>query len=173
MSWEAHRVHYFVFGKDRVNQKPTWAATSRPWLHPHVPLANDLGGAYRVSSWRWPAATQTGHQAHHWGRATEAPKCREHQNLEVNLNGLGPQYLADRLLPPRSTRITCHSQQGQLRDLTLGEAWKEKTRNRAFLAVAPRLWNALPTEIRLAPSLGVFKRQLKTWLFKQAFPPVS
>ena len=89
------------------------------------------------------------------------------------LNGLGPQYLADRLLPPRSTQITRHSQQGRLRGLTPREARKEKTRNRAFSAVPPRLWNTLPTEIRLAPSLGVFKSQLKTWLFKQAFPPVN
>ena len=88
------------------------------------------------------------------------------------LNGLGPQYLADHLLPPRSTRITQYNQQGRLRGLMPREARKEKTRNQAFSAVAPQLWNTLPTEIRLAPSLGVFKK-LKTWLFRQAFPPVS
>ena len=82
-------------------------------------------------------------------------------------------YLADHLLPPRSTQITQHSQEGRLRGLTPREAQKEKTRNQAFLAVAPRLWNTLPTEIRLAPSLGGFKSQLKTWLFKQAFPSVN
>ena len=53
------------------------------------------------------------------------------------LNGLGPQYLAERLRPPSSTRITQHSQQGRLRGLTLREAHKERTRNWAFLAVAP------------------------------------
>ena len=31
------------------------------------------------------------------------------------LNGLGPRYLADHLLPPRSTQITCPSQEGWLR----------------------------------------------------------
>ena len=30
------------------------------------------------------------------------------------LNGLGPRYLAECLLPPRSTQITCSSQEGQL-----------------------------------------------------------
>ena len=89
------------------------------------------------------------------------------------LNGLGPPYLADRLLPPRSTRITQQNQQGRLRGLTPREAQKERTRNRAFSAVAPWLWNSLPTEMRLAPSLGVFKSHLKTWLFRQAFPPVN
>ena len=80
------------------------------------------------------------------------------------LNGLGPRYLVERLLPPRSTRITRASQEP-------GEAQKEKTRNRAFSAVARRLWNNLPPEIREAPSLRIFKTHLKMWMFKQAFPP--
>ena len=88
------------------------------------------------------------------------------------LNGLGPQYLGERFLPPRSTRITHFSQNGQLRDLMPREARRERTRNWAFLAVAPLLWNSLPPEICLAPSLGVFKGKLKTWLFRQAFAPV-
>ncbi len=36
---------------------------------------------------------------------------------------------------------------------------------RAFAVAAPRLWNALPLEIRMAPSLSVFKFLLKTYLF--------
>ena len=86
------------------------------------------------------------------------------------LNGLGPRYLGECLLPLRSTRVTCASQEVRLRSLTPKAARKEKTRNRAFLAVAPCLWNNLPPEIRVAPSLGIFKNQLKTWMFRQAFP---
>ena len=33
--------------------------------------------------------------------------------------------------------------------------------------------NNLPPEIRMAPTLGTFKTQLKTWLYIQAFPPTS
>ena len=89
------------------------------------------------------------------------------------LNGLGPQYLAERLLPPRSTRVTHHSQERRLRGLTPREAQKERTRNLAFSVVAPRLWNSLPQEICLASSLGVFKSHLKTWLLRQAFSSVN
>ena len=89
------------------------------------------------------------------------------------LNGLGPQYLVERLLPPRSTWITRASQEVRLRSLTPREARWEKTRNRAFLAVAPHLWNNLPPVIHAAPTLGTFKTQLKTWLYTQAFPPAS
>ena len=42
------------------------------------------------------------------------------------LNGLGPRYLAERLLPPSSTHITHSSQAGWLRGLTPREAWWEK-----------------------------------------------
>ena len=89
------------------------------------------------------------------------------------LNGLGPRYLAERLLPPRSTRITLTSLEVRLRSLTPREARKEKTRNQAFSAVAPRLWNNLPPEIRAAPTLGTFKTQLKTWLYIQALTPAT
>ena len=57
------------------------------------------------------------------------------------LNSLGPRYLAERLLLPSSTCITHSSQAGRLKGLMPREAWWEKTRNRAFLAVASRLWN--------------------------------
>ena len=86
------------------------------------------------------------------------------------LNGLGPWYLAERLLPPRSTRVTRYCQERRLR---LRETQKERTRNGAFSAVAPRLWNSLPSEICLALLLGVFKSKLKTWLFREAFPPIN
>ena len=43
------------------------------------------------------------------------------------LNGLGPRYLVECLLPPRSTWITRTSQEVRLRNLTLKEAQREKT----------------------------------------------
>ena len=86
------------------------------------------------------------------------------------LNSLGPRYLAERLLPTSSTHVTHASKEVRLRSLTPREARKERTRNRAFSAVAPRLWNNLPSEIRAAPSLGTFKNQLKTWMYRQDFP---
>ena len=61
------------------------------------------------------------------------------------------------------------TQAGLLRMITLKEARREKTRNRAFSAVAPRLWNKSSSEIRLAPSLAIFKDTLKTLLFQQLF----
>lgn len=41
--------------------------------------------------------------------------------------------------------------------------------DRALSACGPRLWNALPVDLRMAPSVACFKRNLKTHLFRQAF----
>jgi len=40
---------------------------------------------------------------------------------------------------------------------------------RAFAVAAPRLWNSIPLELRFSSSIDIFKRHLKTYLFKQAF----
>ena len=46
---------------------------------------------------------------------------------------------------------------------------KFKTFSRRSLRVAgPRLWNKLPASLRLVDDIDVFKRQLKTHLFKKA-----
>ena len=41
--------------------------------------------------------------------------------------------------------------------------------DRAFAHAAPVLWNSLPLIIRTSSSLPIFKKQLKTFLFKKAF----
>ena len=40
---------------------------------------------------------------------------------------------------------------------------------RAFNICGPFLWNKLPLEIRKSKSLDIFKRNLKTHLFKKRF----
>jgi len=40
---------------------------------------------------------------------------------------------------------------------------------RAFFGAAPFLWNSLPQHFRDAESLDIFKRQLKTVIFKRTF----
>ena len=41
--------------------------------------------------------------------------------------------------------------------------------DRAFIAAAPKLWNVLPLNLRSISDFDVFKHDLKTYLFKQAF----
>ena len=52
-------------------------------------------------------------------------------------------------LPPCKTKIT------------LGD--------RAFISAAPKLWNSLPSSIRNASSVNLFKSKLKSHLFQESF----
>jgi len=44
--------------------------------------------------------------------------------------------------------------------------------DRSFPVATARAWNALPQHVRNAPSLSVFRRELKTVLFRSSFPDV-
>jgi len=82
------------------------------------------------------------------------------------LSGEDPAYIADLIdihTPSRSLRSA-----GQ-RLLVVPWTHFKSRGDRAFKAVAPRLWNALPTSLRCLDSVETFKKQLKTLIFKQAF----
>ena len=81
------------------------------------------------------------------------------------LHGQAPGYLSDLVsrYEPRRT----------LRSAELGLLKVPNTRlitkgDKAFQAIAPRLWNALPQVLREAPTVGIFKSTLKTLPFKKA-----
>ena len=42
----------------------------------------------------------------------------------------------------------------------------------SFAYEAPKIWNDLPDDVRLAASLYSFRRKFKTYLFAQAYPPL-
>ena len=44
--------------------------------------------------------------------------------------------------------------------------------DRSFPVAAARAWNALPQHVLNAPSLSVFRREMKTVLFRLSFPDV-
>ena len=82
------------------------------------------------------------------------------------MNGIGPKYLSNLLVPLAHKRSLRSSGKGLLRvprtnQITYG--------NRAFYKCAPTLWNALPRDIRDCPTLVSFKSKLKTHLFLQHF----
>ena len=54
--------------------------------------------------------------------------------------------------------------------LEVPQARLEKYGGRSFSSAAPALWNKLPETIKTADSVEVFKKRLKTNLFRQAFP---
>ena len=82
------------------------------------------------------------------------------------IHGTAPAYLCSLVTaytPARSLRSSrsCILQQPRYKLKSMG--------GRAFSVSAPRLWNALPPEIRDSPRLDSFKNSLKTHLFRAAY----
>ena len=82
------------------------------------------------------------------------------------INNLAPSYLSHLLVHYNPTRSLRSAEKyllevPKVRLKTYGE--------RAFSVAAPKLWNALPLDIKLSPSVPVFKSRLKTHLFRIAF----
>ena len=48
---------------------------------------------------------------------------------------------------------------------------KTNAGTRAFSVAAPTLWNSLPDSVKSARNIASFRRNLKTYLFKMAYPP--
>ena len=84
-----------------------------------------------------------------------------------SLNGLAPFYLSDLI----STYVPSRSLRSASLSLLHVPGSNQKTYgDRAFAVAAPRLWNALPIQMRQpGTTLDTFKRSLKTLLFRQAF----
>ena len=104
----------------------------------------------------------------HWLRVKERISFKILLITYKALHGLAPIYISELLRNKSSTnynlrsngeRLLCPPDYKTL--VTLGD--------RAFSAAAPKLWNALPKNIRNTATVETFKRLLKTHPFKAAF----
>ena len=83
------------------------------------------------------------------------------------LNGFAPEYLSDLIapyVPARALRSADHhllKLPGKTRLKTYGD--------RCFEVVGPTLWNNLPLNLRMPHTLDLFKKELKTHLFRAAY----
>uniref|UniRef100_M3XIF9 Reverse transcriptase domain-containing protein n=1 Tax=Latimeria chalumnae TaxID=7897 RepID=M3XIF9_LATCH len=84
------------------------------------------------------------------------------------LNGLGPAYLRDFLMPYVPAR-SLHSESGCS---LVVPRFRTKLGERSFAYQAAVAWNAIPIGLRFSPSLSIFKSHLKTFLFQSAFNDV-
>jgi len=76
------------------------------------------------------------------------------------------EFLVWPLLQPTSYKL-------HLRSTSSGRLFVPRSKtaagNRSSAVAGPRLWNSLPTSITSAGSLAIFKKQLKTFLFRTAY----
>ena len=81
------------------------------------------------------------------------------------LHNDAPSYISAMLQPYEPQRTLRSSKSKYL------AAKKTRVRygSRSFSASGPELWNTLPHDIRNSQSISMFKRKLKTYLFRKAY----
>ena len=90
-----------------------------------------------------------------------------------SLHDLAPSYMTSMLSyrDPPSDRVTVRNDELHLLEEPIGRLTTHG--DRAFSVYAPKLWNSLPLELRLSSSFELFKKDLKTRLFRQAFGHIA
>ena len=82
------------------------------------------------------------------------------------IHGLGPEYIncfVERYMPVRALRSSCN---GILLKVTV----PRKTIGQSSFSVAgTQMWNDLPIDVRSAQSLMMFRKHLKTYLFRRHY----
>ncbi|KAI7908531.1 reverse transcriptase, partial [Pyricularia oryzae] len=86
------------------------------------------------------------------------------------VKGTAPSYLQAMVKPYTPARPLRSAASGRLVAPSLRGPCCRSTRSRLFSVLAPQWWNELPTDVRTAESLPIFRRRLKTHLFKNYYP---
>ena len=85
--------------------------------------------------------------------------------------GMAPPYLQSLIQPYNPSRSIRSANTGKLSEPSLKHLGQRSTRPRLFSHLAPKLWNKLPSAVRTADSLPIFRRNLKTHLFRLHLSP--
>ena len=85
-----------------------------------------------------------------------------------SLHQAAPPYLSRLVNYHIQRRRGLHSEEDTSK-LEIPKTTKKRFAARSFSVLGPTLWNNLPSELRKITSYTIFKKQLKTHLFKLAF----
>ena len=102
----------------------------------------------------------------HWLPVQQTPKYKTLVLVYRAINKQAPGYLQELLQchePARSLRSSEHNL------ITVPFTKSSLIQARAFSVAGPRLWNSLPNALRNVPTLAKFKRELKTYLFREFY----
>ena len=84
------------------------------------------------------------------------------------IHGQAPIYLQELLTMKHSKRYNLRTNNSLMLDFPSARSYATLG-DRAFVYAAPKLWDALPGSLRMSASIDIFKKSLKTFLFKKAF----
>ena len=131
-------------------------------IHPNQRIQNQAAKLI-MNRDRWDSLTSTMRQLH-WLPISYRSKYKVLLLVYRCKNGQAPEYLQQKLSLRNPIRIT-HAATD--RDILQMPYNKRKTlADHGFSSAGPKLWNTLPPELRSAPTVSIFKKLLKTHLFK-------
>ena len=82
--------------------------------------------------------------------------------------GSAPQYLTELLTSTSAIPGRASLRSSNNRTLVVPRSRTVRQGDRTFYVCGPRIWNSLPTEVRVAPTIEHFKKLLKTYLFSRS-----
>ena len=82
--------------------------------------------------------------------------------------GSAPQYLIELLTSTSAIPGRASLRSSNNRTLVVPRSRTVRQGDRSFYVCGPRIWNSLPTEVRVAPTIEHFKKLLKTYLFSRS-----
>ena len=97
----------------------------------------------------------------HWLKVRERIDFKLLLLVYKSLNGLAPSYLSELLHYNNLSGSRTPSLTVPALSSVLG--------NRAFMCHGPKLWNELPIDIKYSETVSIFKKKLKTYLFKKSY----
>ena len=95
----------------------------------------------------------------------------EHELLTIIYKctrGIAPNYLQELLKKHSPIRPGLHSGSSSTK-LVVPRVTRQNFVARSFSVCGPRLWNSLPADITVAPTVDQFKTRLKTYMFRQIY----
>ena len=102
----------------------------------------------------------------HWLPISERIKFKILVLTYKTLHGEGPGYLSDLL----KRHVPDHRLRNKRQERLIVPKYRLETRGpRGFKWVAPNLWNSVPDSVKESKTVAVFKKRLKTHLFKNCF----
>ena len=104
----------------------------------------------------------------HWLLIKQRIKFKILTSVYKCINNQAPSYLQNLLtVNPTSNRSTHLN--SKFKQLIVPFTKRKTFADRSFSAVGPKYWNELPNELHMLTNLESFKRNLKTYLFCEAY----
>ena len=104
----------------------------------------------------------------HWLKVPERIEYKVAVLVFKCVHGTAPLYLQS-LLTPRTAGGVYSLRSSACIQLYVPPCTNSQARNGAFQHLGPRIWNRLPSDLRLTTDLSIFQRKLKTHLFMKSY----